>query len=212
VSVGVGVGVSVGVAVGVGVSVGVDVAVGVGVGVSVGVGVAVGVGVSVGVGVAVGVGVGVSVGVGVAVGVGVSVGVGVAVGVGVGVAVGVGVGVGVGSGFTVTTNESLPVRALSLAIRLKVYVPGTANVAVVAGAEASANVTAPGPLTVLHVYVNAPGGFGRPSSVAEPLKLALFGSVIVRLGPALTTGALLTVITTLSLPVSALSLAVSLSV
>jgi hypothetical protein len=208
VSVGVGVGVSVGVAVGVGVSVGVDVAVGVGVGVSVGVGVAVGVGVSVGVGVAVGVGVGVSVGVGVAVGVGVSVG----VGVGVGVAVGVGVGVGVGSGFTVTTNESLPVRALSLAIRLKVYVPGTANVAVVAGAEASANVTAPGPLTVLHVYVNAPGGFGRPSSVAEPLKLALFGSVIVRLGPALTTGALLTVITTLSLPVSALSLAVSLSV
>ena len=176
----------------------------VGVGVGVSVGVAVGGGVSVGVGVAVGVGVGVSVGVGVAVGVGVS--------VGVGVAVGVGVGVGVGSGFTVTTNESLPVRALSLAIRLKVYVPGTANVAVVAGAEASANVTTPGPLTVLHVYVNAPGGFGRPSSVAEPLKLTPFGSVIVRSGPALTTGALLTVITTLSLPVSALSLAVSLSV
>ena len=207
-SVGVGVGVSVGVAVGVGVSVGVGVAVGVGVSVGVGVAVGVGVGVSVGVGVAVGVGVGVSVGVGVTVGVGV----GVAVGVGVGVAVGVGVGVGVGSGFTVTTNESLPVRALSLAVRLKVYVPGTANVAVVAGAEASANVTASGPLTVLHVYVNAPGGFGRPSSVAEPLKLALFGSVIVRSGPALTTGALLTVITTLSLPVSALSLAVSLSV
>jgi len=208
VSVGVGVGVSVGVAVGVGVSVGVGVAVGVGVSVGVGVAVGVGVGVSVGVGVAVGVGVGVSVGVGVTVGVGV----GVAVGVGVGVAVGVGVGVGVGSGFTVTTNESLPVRALSLAVRLKVYVPGTANVAVVAGAEASANVTASGPLTVLHVYVNAPGGFGRPSSVAEPLKLALFGSVIVRSGPALTTGALLTVITTLSVPVSALSLAVSLSV
>jgi hypothetical protein len=164
------------------------------------------------VGVGVGVSVGVAVGVGASVGVGVAVGVGVGVSVGVGVAVGVGVGVGVGSGFTVTTNESLPVRALSLAIRLKVYVPGTSNVAVVAGAEASANVTASGPLTVLHVYVNAPGGFGRPSSVAEPLKLALFGSVIVRSGPALTTGALLTVITTLSVPVSALSLAVSLSV
>ena len=80
---------------------------------------------------------------------------------------------------TVTINESLPVRALSLAIKLKVYVPGSANVAVVIGADASTNVTAPGPLTVLHVYVNAPGGFGRPSSVAEPLRLAAAGRVIV---------------------------------
>ena len=133
------------------------------------------------VGVCVGLGVGVAVGIGVSVGIGVGVGVSVGVGVGVGVSVGVGVGVAVGvdSGFTVTTNESLPVRALSLTSKLKVYVPGRANVAVVAGVDASANVTAPGPLTMLHVYVNAAGGFGRPSSVADPLRLAAAGSVTV---------------------------------
>jgi hypothetical protein len=77
---------------------------------------AAGVGVGVGVGVSVGVGVGVSVGVGV----GVSVGVGVGVSVGVGVAVGVGVGVGVGPPLTVTTIESLPDSALSLAVSCNV--------------------------------------------------------------------------------------------
>jgi hypothetical protein len=69
----------------------------------------------------------------------------------------------------------------------------------------------PGPLTLVHVYVSAPGGFGIPSSVAEPFKLAL-GVPTVWSGPALTTGGLLTVITTVSLPDKILSLAVSLKV
>ena len=33
-------------------------------------------------------------------------------------------------------------------------------------------MTVPGPVALLQVYVNAPGGFGSPSSVAEPLKIA----------------------------------------
>jgi hypothetical protein len=85
-------------------------------------------------------------------------------------------------------------------------------VAVVLAAAGLANVTVPGPLTSLQEYVNAPGGFGRPSSVAEPLKVAALGRVIVRSGPAFATGRLLTVTTTVSLPDSALSFAVSLRV
>ena len=64
-------------------------------------------------------------------------------------------------------------RALSLAIKLKVYVPGTANVAIVAGAVGIGKCHRAGAAHLLHVYVNAPGGFGRPSSVAEPLRLAV---------------------------------------
>jgi hypothetical protein len=51
------------------------------------------------------------------------------------------------------------------------------------------NVTVPGPLTILHVVVNAPGGFGSPSSVAVPFSAAVFGRVIVWSVPALTVGA-----------------------
>ena len=40
-------------------------------------------------------------------------------------------------------------------------------------------VAGPGPLTSLQVVVTVPGGFGRPSSVTVPLRLALEGSVIV---------------------------------
>ena len=50
--------------------------------------------------------------------------------------------------------------------------PALENVAVVLAALASAKVTAPGPLTAVQLYVNAPGGFGKPSSVAEPFKFA----------------------------------------
>ena len=71
-----------------------------------------------------------------------------------------------------------------------------------------ANVTVPGPFTLAHVKVRAPGGFGSPSSLADPAKAALNVGTVWS-GPALTTGALFTVITTLSLPVSALSFAVS---
>ena len=82
----------------------------------------------------------------------------------------------------------------------------------VLGAAGLANVTVPGPVILLQEYVNAPGGFGSPSSVAEPLKLAPLGRVIVWSGPAFTTGRLLTVTTTVSLPDSPPSFAVSLSV
>ena len=51
------------------------------------------------------------------------------------------------------------------------------------------NVTVPGPLTILHVVVIAPGGFGSPSSVAVPLNAALLGNVIVWSTPAFTAGA-----------------------
>ena len=43
----------------------------------------------------------------------------------------------------------------------------------------SLNVTVPGPEVFDHVFVVAPGGFGRPSSVTVPLSVAEFGSVIV---------------------------------
>src|SRR5205814_693167 len=105
---------------------------------------------------------------------------------------------------------SLPDRAPSLAVSLSVYTPPAEKAAPVLAAAGSTNVTVPGPLTLVHEYVNAPGGFGSPSSVAEPLKVAALGRVIVRLGPAFATGRLLTVTTTLSLVESPLSFAVSL--
>ena len=85
------------------------------------------------------------------------------------------------------------------------------KVTAVLAAFGSTNVTVPGPVALVQVYVNAPGGFGSPSSVAEPFKIAL-GVGTVWSGPALTTGALFTVITTVSLPDKALSLTVSLRV
>ncbi|MBL0292168.1 MAG: hypothetical protein IPQ15_16400 [Betaproteobacteria bacterium] len=50
-------------------------------------------------------------------------------------------------------------------------------------------VTVPGPLTLLHASVSAPGGLGRPSSPAAPARLAPAGGVIVESIPALTEGA-----------------------
>ena len=47
----------------------------------------------------------------------------------------------------------------------------------------------PGPLTRVHPKVRAPGGEGRPSSDAEPWRLAVDPNVMVRSGPALTVGA-----------------------
>src|SRR2546426_1032902 len=82
-------------------------------------------------------------------------------------------------------------RALSLAVSRRVYTPAAEKVAVVLSALEALNVTVPGPLTLLHMMVSAPGGLGSPSSVAVPVRLAAFGSVIVWLAPALTTGALL---------------------
>ena len=58
--------------------------------------------------------------------------------------------------------------ALSLAVNRSTYTPAAENVAVVTGLLALPNVTVPGPLSLLHVRVSVPGGFGNPSSVALP--------------------------------------------
>ena len=72
----------------------------------------------------------------------------------------------------------------------------------------------PGPLTRVHPTVRAPGGEGRLSSDAEPGKVTVDPSVMVRSGPTLTVGAAfvaaaLTVTVTLSLALKTLSDAVS---
>ena len=53
--------------------------------------------------------------------------------------------------------------------------PGSENEAVVARTALLENVTVPGPLTLDQVIVKAPGGFGMPSSEAEPIKVAESG-------------------------------------
>ena len=53
-------------------------------------------------------------------------------------------------------------------------------------------VTVPGPLTFDHVVVTVAGGFGSPSSVTVPDRLAVAGRVMVWSAPAFTTGAVLT--------------------
>src|SRR5262245_10833516 len=79
----------------------------------------------------------------------------------------------------------------SLAASRREYVPGNSKVAVVTAADALPNVTVPGPLTFDHCVLSPPP-LGRPSSLAEPDSVALFGSVMVSAGPALTTGFWLT--------------------
>jgi hypothetical protein len=86
-------------------------------------------------------------------------------------------------------TSSLPDRALSLAVSLSTYAPAAEKETVVLTELALPNVTVPGPLTILQVVVTAPGGFGNPSSLTVPLKLAFDGKVIVWSAPAFTTGA-----------------------
>ena len=57
------------------------------------------------------------------------------------------------SAITVTVAVSLALKAESLALRRKTYVPAAPNVTVVEGALAFANVTVPGPLTLFQVEV-----------------------------------------------------------
>ena len=64
----------------------------------------------------------------------------------------------------------------------------TAAIAVVLAAAGFAKVTVPGPVVLDQATVSA-GGAGNPSSLAVPLRVAAAGSVTVRSGPALTTGA-----------------------
>src|SRR5437764_3716848 len=67
---------------------------------------------------------------------------------------------------TVTVSVSLPVSAPSLALSISTYVPALENVAAVAHSFGCANVTAPGPPTLLHVAIGSPPG--NPSSVTVP--------------------------------------------
>ena len=80
---------------------------------------------------------------------------------------------------TLTVTSSLPVSNESLAESLNTYVPAALKFAVVFKAFGDPNVTVPGPLTMLQVAVTVAGGFGNPSSVAAPLKVAEDGNVIV---------------------------------
>ena len=54
--------------------------------------------------------------------------------------------------------------------------------------DAFPNVTVPGPVTWLQVVVKLPGGFGSPSSEADPDKFPELGSVMVWSDPAFTLG------------------------
>jgi hypothetical protein len=57
----------------------------------------------------------------------------------------------------------------SLAFKLRTYIPGALNAAVVFVAAGFANVTVPGPLALLQVIVNVP--FVKPMSVATPFNV-----------------------------------------
>ena len=88
------------------------------------------------------------------------------------------------------------------------------KLALVTAAVGAENVTVPGPLNRVQRRVMVPGGDGFPSSEAEPWRLAVEGSVMIRSGPALTVGAALavaalTVTVTLSVLLNTLSDAVS---
>ena len=74
-------------------------------------------------------------------------------------------------------TSALEENSLSLAVNRSTYVPAVENVAVVLNARALANVTVPGPLTLVHITVSALPN-GKPSSVAVPTSLTGAGSVI----------------------------------
>ena len=92
--------------------------------------------------------------------------------------------------------------------------PAALKLALVTAAAGAEKSTVPGPLTRVQLKIIAPGGEGFPSSDAEPWRLAVDGSVMIRSGPALTVGAAfvaaaLTVTVTVSLALKTLSDAVS---
>lgn len=66
---------------------------------------------------------------------------------------------------------------LSLAVSRNVYVPATENVAVALSDDVLLNVTVPGPLTLLQLFVKAPDG--SPSSVEVPARIAADGNTTV---------------------------------
>ena len=93
------------------------------------------------------------------------------------------------AGLTVTVRSSDALNAPSSPVSLSTYVPAALKSAVVLSAFALPNVTVPGPLTFVQAVETAAGGFGSPSSVTAPLKLADPGSMIALSLPAFTKGA-----------------------
>ena len=65
------------------------------------------------------------------------------------------------------------------------------KLAVVLRELALPKLTVPGRLTLDQVTVVVAGGLGKPSSLTAPVNVAWLGGVMVRSGPALTTGAML---------------------
>jgi hypothetical protein len=76
---------------------------------------------------------------------------------------------------TVIATSSNVISTPSLAVNRRTYVPARLKPAVVLRAFAFAKLTVPGPLTFVHEVVSAAGGFGNPSSEAEPLSDAVAG-------------------------------------
>ena len=68
-------------------------------------------------------------------------------------------------------------NAPSLAVSCSTYAPATENVAVVLRLAAFPNVTEPGPLTLDQLVVST--ALGKPSSLADPLRVADAGNVMV---------------------------------
>src|ERR1051325_1699592 len=86
----------------------------------------------------------------------------------------------------ITVIRSLLESRLSLPVSISTYDPAVSNVAVVCGAFAFANVTVPGPLTLLHVVTSVPEG--SPSSTADAARSTGTDGSATRSGPASTAG------------------------
>src|SRR5687768_14743690 len=84
---------------------------------------------------------------------------------------------------TSSVISSKATRAPSLAVKRKIYLPGTLNCAAVIPALGSAKATSPGPLTWDQITDKLLPK-GRPSSVISPLREAAPGNVIVWSAPA----------------------------
>src|SRR3712207_9129771 len=86
-----------------------------------------------------------------------------------------------GLGWTVTETSSLRVSAESPAVRRRTYVPGSLNVAVVAGPPGAAKGTMPGPLTFVHTAARTrPSGRSERESGVEGKSVDLRGRRIIK--------------------------------
>jgi len=80
--------------------------------------------------------------------------------------------------FAMMAISSEAVNTESLPVSLRTYAPATLKAAVVEAEAALPNVTVPGPLTLLEAAVTGPP-MGNPSSLTEPVRVALDGNEMV---------------------------------